>query len=74
MDFTAEPELQSPLSCSVTFGEQELSSDKSSSQGVFPITETFRLALVVVNDLVFAKRGKYLSETEMLVIKGALND
>ncbi|MCC5668940.1 ATP-binding protein [Nostoc sp. CHAB 5784] len=74
MDFTAEPELQSPLSSSVTFGEQEISSDQSSSQGVFPITETFRLALVVVNDLVFAKRGKYLSETEMLVIKGALND
>ncbi|MBD2616556.1 ATP-binding protein [Nostoc punctiforme FACHB-252] len=73
MDFTAEPELQSSLSSSACFREQELSSGHL-SQEVFSITESFRLALVVVNDLVFAKRGKYLSEIEMLVIRGALND
>ncbi|MBD6621125.1 ATP-binding protein [Komarekiella sp. 'clone 1'] len=35
---------------------------------------TFNQALLVVNDLVYAKRGKYLSDVEITVLKGAWND
>jgi hypothetical protein len=38
------------------------------------IPGNFQQALAVVNDLVFAKRGNYLSKTEILIIQGALND
>lgn len=34
----------------------------------------FEAALAVVNDLVFAKRGKYLSEPENIVLRGAWDD
>ncbi|MBW4689897.1 MAG: NACHT domain-containing protein [Komarekiella atlantica HA4396-MV6] len=65
---SAEPELQpSAHSCVTSEGQRVLSP-------ILPIAEAFELALVVVNDLVFAKRGKYLTETELIIVKGALND
>jgi hypothetical protein len=70
MNFIAEPKLQSVAPSSVALRQQV----ESLEQEIFSITEAFELALTVVNDLVFAKRGKHLSETEILIIKGALND
>jgi DNA-binding MarR family transcriptional regulator len=39
----------------------------------FSETMTFEEALVAVNDLVFAKLGRHLSEAEIIVMKGAWN-
>ncbi|MBD2249454.1 hypothetical protein [Nostoc sp. FACHB-888] len=37
-------------------------------------TADFEAALLVVDNLVFAKRGKHLSEAEIIVLKGAWDD
>ncbi|BAY42055.1 hypothetical protein NIES2111_64510 (plasmid) [Nostoc sp. NIES-2111] len=53
---------------------EELRVDSALSQEIFSIPEDYQKTLEIVNDLVFAKRGKYLSNTEILLLKGALND
>lgn len=68
MDFVSESRHQHSNLSFIAKREKKLSNE------VFSIAVALELALVVVNDLVFAKRGKYLSETEILIIKGALND
>jgi len=67
MNFSAVLRLNSPaLSFAIPKGRRK----KQSSSA----TVIFEQALAVVNDLIFAKRGKYLSEVEIVVLKGAWND
>lgn len=68
MDFTAEIEEVEQSTDSSARGKQTYF-----AQDVFPVSQDYQRALVVVNDLVFAKRGKYLSELELFIIRGALN-
>lgn len=54
--------------------EPQINLAQSPEPEIFSIAEEYQQALPIVNDLVFAKRGKHLSDTEILLIKGALND
>lgn len=67
VDSSCEPDLCPPPS-SLTLEGLGLSSSK------FSLSRDFELALIVVNDLVFAKRSKYLTEAELVIVKGALNN
>jgi deoxyadenosine/deoxycytidine kinase len=68
MDFSATQRLNSPTLSSVLSKEREFTG-YGASRAV-----TFEEALVVVNDSVFTKKGKYLSEAEIIVLKGAWNN
>jgi len=48
--------------------------EQNSQHSIFSVPEAFELSLVVVNDLVSAKRGKGLTDAELVVIKGSLNN
>lgn len=66
--FSTESQFQAPTHSSLKQTGQE------SPKVLFTVKVTFELALAVVNKLVFAKKGRYLSEAEILVIKGAWDD
>ncbi len=66
--FSTESQFQAPTPSSLNQTEQV------SQKVLFTVKVTFELALTVVNDLVFAKKGRYLSEIEILVMRGAWND
>ncbi len=67
MDFSAVQKLNSPaLPIVIPKGRRE---GHISSAAV-----NFEAALVVVDNLVFGKRGKHLSEAEIIVLKGAWDD
>ncbi|WP_414756326.1 NACHT domain-containing protein [Anabaena sp. CCY 9910] len=57
-----------PASCSRTLEKQNF------HNSLFSVPEAFEFCLLVVNDLVFAKRGKYLTDAELVVMRGALNN
>jgi energy-coupling factor transporter ATP-binding protein EcfA2 len=67
MDFSVEQELRfSDISLSsVITTEKELPKQR------FPVAFTFEEAFIIVDDLVLAKRGKRLSDAEILVMRGA---
>lgn len=56
----------SPVHSSLASNKQELLRQKYTSA-----TVTFDEALAVINDLVLAKRGRYLSQPEILIMRGA---
>nr|AFS17243.1 putative DRNF1 [Nostoc flagelliforme str. Sunitezuoqi] len=68
MNFSADPIFQSstppPLSQTI----------KDLPEVLFTIKVTFDLALSVVNNFVFTKKGRYLSEAEIIVMMGAWDD
>ncbi|MBW4455622.1 MAG: AAA family ATPase [Nostoc indistinguendum CM1-VF10] len=67
MDFSTIQELNSPaLSSVIPKGRREGQTSLA--------TVNFEAALLVVDNLVFAKRGKHLSEAEIIVLKGAWDD
>ena len=66
MDSNPVQTIKSPVCSSVASKKQELLGQKYSSVAV-----TFDEALAVVNDLVLAKRGRYLSQPEILIMRGA---
>ncbi|MCF2151969.1 NB-ARC domain-containing protein [Desmonostoc muscorum LEGE 12446] len=68
MDSNAAHKFSSPVSSSrLDIAQKHLGQRHST-------TTAFDKALVIVNDLVFAKRGRYLNEPEITVIKGAWNN
>lgn len=71
MDFNAGQRLNLPLNTSLssaTITGQNFTEQNCSK------TVTFEEALVVVDDLVFTKTGRRLSEAEITVLKGTWND
>lgn len=68
MDFNAIQRLTSPsLSFSVPEGEEL-------QKRTYSVVVTFDEALAIANNLVFAKRGRYLNDPEITVMKGAWNN
>ncbi|MBD6620961.1 ATP-binding protein [Komarekiella sp. 'clone 1'] len=66
MDSNAVQTLKSPVPSPLASNKQEFLGQKYCS-----VVVTFDEALVVVNDLVLAKRGRYLSQPEILIMRGA---
>lgn len=66
MDSNAVQILKSPVYSPLASKKQELLGQKHSS-----VTVSFDETLVIVNDLVLAKRGRYLSQPEILIMRGA---
>lgn len=68
MNFSADSKLQSRGNFSINSRTQE------PPAVLFTVKVTFDLALAVVNKFLFAEKGRYLSEAEVIVIKGAWDD
>lgn len=68
MNFSADSKIQYPDSSSIHLRQQE------PPTVLFTVKVTFDLALAVVNKIVYAKKGRYLSDPEILVMKGAWDD
>ncbi|MBE9037019.1 NB-ARC domain-containing protein [aff. Roholtiella sp. LEGE 12411] len=69
MDFSAVQKLNSSAISFTVPNEQKLQRQRYSS-----IKVTFEEALAVVSDLVFAKRGRHLTDLEILVMRGTWNN
>lgn len=68
MDFSTAQKLKSSAVSSVIPDKQSFQEQRYAS-----IKVTFERALVLVNNLVFATRGRYLTEPEILVLRGTWN-
>lgn len=68
MNFSADPRFQSPVPSSINLKVQEL------PKVLFMVQVTFDLALAVVNNFVLSKKGRTLSEPEIIIMKGAWDD
>ena len=68
MDSIADSKLEYGALSSINLEEEAVSKVQ------FTVKVTFELALAVVNEFVFTKQGRHLSEAEILILKGAWND